>query len=51
MCAINLPEVRGKLEESGFNVVANTPEQFAAQHQRTFETYARAIKATGVEPK
>lgn len=49
--AINLPEVRGKLEDSGFNVVANTPEQFAAQHQRTFETYARAIKAAGVEPE
>jgi len=43
--ALNAPEVRTKMEQSGLNVVGNTPQQSAALLQRTLDSYTKVMKA------
>ena len=45
------PDVRGKLEASGMNVIGNTPEQFATMIQRGFEVYGAVVKSAGLQPE
>ena len=49
--ALNAPEVRSKLDAAGLNVVANTPEEFAAMIRRGFEVYGAVVKAAGLQPE
>jgi tripartite-type tricarboxylate transporter receptor subunit TctC len=49
--ALNNPEVKKTLEEQGTNVIANTPEEFAAQIASGFDIYAKAIKIAGLKPE
>jgi tripartite-type tricarboxylate transporter receptor subunit TctC len=42
--ALNTPEVRGKVEEGGAVVVADTPEQFSAAMRRSMEDMAKFVK-------
>jgi tripartite-type tricarboxylate transporter receptor subunit TctC len=49
--ALNAPDVRGKLEAGGLEVVGGTPEQFAATLRRDIENYRRIVKAIGLKPE
>ncbi|MEO8297304.1 MAG: tripartite tricarboxylate transporter substrate binding protein BugE [Burkholderiales bacterium] len=40
---LELPEVRKRIEETGSQVVANTPEQFAEQIKAEFEVYKQVV--------
>ena len=44
-------EVRAQLENNGFAVIANTPEQFAAAIRSDMEYVARIVKAAGIQPE
>ncbi|WP_422014228.1 tripartite tricarboxylate transporter substrate binding protein BugE [Roseateles sp.] len=41
--AIEIPEVKKRIEDTGSLIVANTPEQFAAQIAAEFEVYKRVV--------
>jgi tripartite-type tricarboxylate transporter receptor subunit TctC len=43
VAALNAPDVRPKLLEQGFEVVANTPEQFTAFQAAEFERWKKVI--------
>ena len=43
--AVKSPDIRGKLEQAGLMVVANTPEQSAARLKRTLDSYTKVMKA------
>ena len=43
VAALNAPDVRPKLLEQGFEIVANTPEQFTAFQQAEFERWKKVI--------
>jgi tripartite-type tricarboxylate transporter receptor subunit TctC len=43
--ALRTPEVRAKFDETGVNVVGNTPEEFAAAIKAAFESAGRSIRA------
>jgi tripartite-type tricarboxylate transporter receptor subunit TctC len=47
--ALRSPEIKGKLEGNGLLVVANTPDQFAAQVRSETELFARAVKEFGLK--
>ena len=49
--ALSAADVRGKLDEGGMTVIANTPEEFAVFQRKSFEIYARAIQAAGLKPE
>ena len=44
VAALNAADVRPKLLEQGFEIVANTPEQFAAQIKAEYEVYKRVVQ-------
>jgi tripartite-type tricarboxylate transporter receptor subunit TctC len=43
--AVEIPEVRKRIEDTGSLIVANTPEQFAAQIAAEFEVYKKVVAA------
>lgn len=43
--ALRTPEVRAKFDETGVNVVGNTPDEFLAQIKAAFDSAGRSIKA------
>jgi tripartite-type tricarboxylate transporter receptor subunit TctC len=47
--ALNLPDVRERLTSQGLNVVASTPQQFAAYIRSETEKYARVLKRIGLK--
>ena len=47
---INAPEARAKAASDGFDLIGNTPEQFAAQIKRDIEVARRLVKAAKIEP-
>jgi hypothetical protein len=46
-----LPEVRGRLEGYGFEVVGNTPEEFASRMRSDSQRLARVIRDSGAKPE
>ena len=44
------PDVRAKLDEIGFTVVAGTPEEFSARIRRDMDVVAKVVKAAGIPP-
>ncbi|HSW06162.1 Bug family tripartite tricarboxylate transporter substrate binding protein [Aquabacterium sp.] len=44
VASLNDPQVKAKLVEQGFEVVANTPEQFAAFQQQEFARWKKVIE-------
>ncbi|MEX8517016.1 MAG: tripartite tricarboxylate transporter substrate binding protein BugE [Leptothrix sp. (in: b-proteobacteria)] len=42
--ALELPEVKKRIEDTGSVIIANTPEQFAAQIKAEFEIYKRVVE-------
>ncbi|OGA01966.1 MAG: hypothetical protein A3H35_04070 [Betaproteobacteria bacterium RIFCSPLOWO2_02_FULL_62_17] len=49
--ALKSPEVRPKLEAAGMDIIANTPEEFAALIKRGFATYGAVAKRAGLKPQ
>jgi tripartite-type tricarboxylate transporter receptor subunit TctC len=49
--AMNLPETRARYAEGGQEVVASSPEEFAAKIRRNLELVARIVKAAGIQPE
>jgi tripartite-type tricarboxylate transporter receptor subunit TctC len=47
--ALNDPEIKPKLQEQGFEVVANTPEQFAKFQAEELERWRRVIQVGKIE--
>ncbi|TXI16121.1 MAG: tripartite tricarboxylate transporter substrate binding protein, partial [Roseateles sp.] len=43
VAALNAPDVKPKLLEQGFEIVANTPEQFTAFQAAEFERWRKLI--------
>jgi tripartite-type tricarboxylate transporter receptor subunit TctC len=48
--ALRAPEVRERLEGFGFEVVGNTPDEFAARMLRDTQRLARVIRESGARP-
>jgi tripartite-type tricarboxylate transporter receptor subunit TctC len=48
--AMNQPEVMKKINEAGFEVIGNSPEEFAALIKRQVELTGRIVKAAGIKP-
>ncbi len=46
---MNLPDTRQKLEAQSLDVVASTPDEFAAQIRRQTELVARIVKGAGIQ--
>ena len=49
--ALKTQDVRDWLEKNLHEAGGNTPEEFAAEYRRSFDIYARAIRAAGVRPE
>lgn len=47
--AINLPEVKARLNQQGFDVVGNTPEEFSRLIHTEAPVYSRVVKASGAK--
>jgi tripartite-type tricarboxylate transporter receptor subunit TctC len=43
VAALNAPDLKPKLLEQGFEIVANTPEQFTAFQHTEFERWKKVI--------
>ena len=49
--AMHSPEVRNRLQAEGSDVVASTPEEFAAIIRRDIEKWSAVIKSAGITPQ
>jgi tripartite-type tricarboxylate transporter receptor subunit TctC len=47
--ALEDPAVRKRIEDTGSIVVANTPEQFAAQIKAEFEVYKKVVDTASLK--
>jgi tripartite-type tricarboxylate transporter receptor subunit TctC len=48
---VQSPDLRPKLDESGFAIVGSTPEQFAAELKKGLEVYGKIVKLVGLKPE
>jgi tripartite-type tricarboxylate transporter receptor subunit TctC len=46
---VALPDVKGKLAAMGFEAVANSPEEFAAQIERELPKWAKVVKDANIK--
>jgi tripartite-type tricarboxylate transporter receptor subunit TctC len=49
--ALTLPDTRSKLGDQGLEVIANSPEEFAAKIERQKQLVARIVKAANIQPE
>src|SRR6266852_3748266 len=49
--ALHSPEVRERLESFGFEIVGNTPEEFASRMRSESQRLARVIRESGAKPE
>jgi tripartite-type tricarboxylate transporter receptor subunit TctC len=49
--ALNLPDVRGKLEDSGYRAVGGPPEAFGKRIRDDIAFYGPIFKSVGIEPQ
>jgi tripartite-type tricarboxylate transporter receptor subunit TctC len=47
---LSAPEVREKIVAQGFEVVANTPREFAKQVREEVELYGRIVRDARIKP-
>ena len=50
VATLNDPQVKPKLLELGFDIVANTPEQFTAFQAAEFARWKKLIEARNIKP-
>ena len=48
--ALRSPQVAPRLTDLGFDIVANTPEEFAAFQQREIARWTQVVKAGNIAP-
>jgi tripartite-type tricarboxylate transporter receptor subunit TctC len=48
--AVSTPELRAKATADGFELIGNSPEEFAAQLRRDIEVAGRLVKTAKIEP-
>ena len=48
MAALTRPEVKARLEETGFTILAYGSERFGTEIRRYTETYAQVIRAANI---
>jgi tripartite-type tricarboxylate transporter receptor subunit TctC len=48
---VALPDVQKRLDELGFEVVANAPEEFAARIKLELEKWAQVIREAKIKPQ
>lgn len=48
---LELPDVRQKIEDTGSQVLANTPAEFAKQIDEEFATYKKVVTEKGLKPE
>ena len=51
VASLKNPEVKAWMEKNFHEPGGNTPEEFAAQYRREFDTFAKSIKAAGLKPE
>jgi tripartite-type tricarboxylate transporter receptor subunit TctC len=51
VAALNQPEIRERFKRDGVDVVADTPEQFAAYIKAEAAKWAKVVKAAGIKPE
>ena len=49
--ALQLPDVRGKIESGGMVLLANTPAEFSRMYSDSFAVYERVIREAGIKPE
>jgi tripartite-type tricarboxylate transporter receptor subunit TctC len=49
--ALNLPDIREKLEAVGLSVLNESPQAFARTLREDFDTYGKVIRAIGLQPQ
>jgi len=49
--ALNVPEIKAKIEDIGNIVIANTPEEYAALMKRSIAIFGKVFKAAGIKPE
>lgn len=49
--ALEAPEVRQRMEGIGFEVVRNTPQEFAASIRKDLELIQKTVAAAGIKPE
>ncbi len=49
--AINVPEIRNRMQPEGAEFIGDTPEQFAAYIRGEIEKWGRAVKLSGAKPE
>ena len=50
VAALSAPDVRERFAQQGFDVVANTPEQYAAFQRAEIERWKQVVKKAGITP-
>jgi tripartite-type tricarboxylate transporter receptor subunit TctC len=46
--AVNAPEVRERLENGGVDIIATSPQEFAAQIKADLERWSKAVKQANI---
>ena len=49
--ALNLPDVRAKLQKGGLDTIGGTPDEFALRLRTVQQTFKRVLDAAGVKPQ
>jgi tripartite-type tricarboxylate transporter receptor subunit TctC len=49
--ALNAPDLRPKLEETGLAIIGDTPEEFQALVKSGIDEYGKIIKTAGIQPE
>jgi tripartite-type tricarboxylate transporter receptor subunit TctC len=49
--AARAPELQDKLHESGFSVIAGSPEEFGVMLKKGLEVYGKLVKSVGLKPE
>ena len=48
---MNTPEAKAKLAQGGYEIIGNTPEEFAAEIRHEIDLIGRIVKSAGIKPE
>jgi tripartite-type tricarboxylate transporter receptor subunit TctC len=51
LAALNTPDVRNRLEDGGYVVIGNRPDEVTAVMKRDLERAAKLVKSIGIQPE